>query len=366
MRIKNWDVFSFVVGYHLLALVLIPFTWHLFTWGAALFLLVTFIIGGLSITAGYHRLYAHKAFTANAFFEWAVLIGATLAWEWSALAWSHDHRLHHKHVDTDEDPYSIKKGFWYAHFLWLFDYKRSYQKELITDLLKNPRVVFQDKHFLWLAIAVNAAVFGIGCLFLSPLMSFFAGVLLRILAIHHCTWFINSLAHVWGSRTYARELSAVDNALLAVLTFGEGYHNYHHIFASDYRNGIRWYHFDPTKWLIWTASRLGMVKGLRTVNRVRLQKALINQDKQLLMSRLNQEIDDLAQELKQRLHDLSGRFEQNANRLMSLAQDLKRASAEKKDLLALEVRNLKRELRANWRAWVSLTTLACKHYEVSH
>lgn len=366
MRIKNWDVFFFVIGYHLLALTLIPFVWGAFTWQATLFLLVTFIIGGLSITAGYHRLYAHKAFTANAFFEWAVLIGSTLAWEWSALAWSHDHRLHHKHVDTDEDPYSIKKGFWYAHFLWLFDYKRNYQKELITDLLKNPRVVFQDKYYLWLAIVVNAAVFGIGCLFLSPLMSFFAGVLLRILAIHHCTWFINSLAHVWGSRTYARELSAVDNAILAVLTFGEGYHNYHHIFASDYRNGIRWYHFDPTKWLIWTASRLGMVKGLRTVNRVRLQKTLILQDKKLLLSRLNQEIDELAQDLKQRLHDLSTRFEQNANRMISLAQDLKRASTEKKKQLSLEVRQLKRELRANWRAWVSLTTLASKHYQVSH
>ncbi len=365
MRIKNWDVFFFVIGYHLLVLALIPFVYPLFSWSALAFLLVTFIIGGLSITAGYHRLYAHKAYSANPFFEWTVLLTSTLAWQWSALAWSHDHRLHHKHVDTEQDPYSIKKGFWYAHFLWLFDYRRNFQSSLVADLLKNPRVVFQDKHYLILAIAVNLLVFGIGCLFLSPLMSFFAGVLLRIAAIHHCTWFINSLAHVWGSRTYARELSAVDNAILAVLTFGEGYHNYHHIFASDYRNGIRWYHFDPTKWLIWTASRLGMVRGLRTVNKLRLQQALIQQDKKLFLSRLNDELDELAHELKRRLHDVSTSFEQNAARLV-LIQDIKQASSHKKDLLSIELRHLKRELRANWHSWLSLTHLASRHYAVAH
>src|SRR5690606_18560475 len=115
----------------------------------------------------------------------------------------------------------------------------------------------------------------------------------------------------------------------------------------------------------WTASRLGMVKGLRTINRVRLQKTLILQDKKLLLAHLNHELDEIAQDLKQRLHDLSTRFEQNANCLLGLVQDLKRASAEKKTLLALEIRHLKRELKVTWRAWVSLTTHASKRYQVS-
>ncbi len=366
MRIRNWDVFFFVAGYHVLMLALVPFVYMDISWGSVGWLLLNFIIGGLSITAGYHRLYAHKSYAASPVFEWMVLLGSTLAWQWSALAWSHDHRLHHKHVDTEQDPYSIKKGFWYAHFLWLFDYRREYQPALVADLLKNPRVVLQDKHYLLLAIVMNLLVFGIGCLFFDPLVSFFMGVLLRILAIHHCTWFINSLAHVWGSRTYARELSAVDNAILAVLTFGEGYHNYHHIFASDYRNGIRWYHFDPTKWLIWVASRLRMTRGLRTVSHLRLQQILIQQDKKLFLTRLNDEIDELASELKRRLHDVSTRFEQNAARFVALIQDIKRSSHHQKTLLSIEARHLKRELRANWKSWLSLTSLANRHYTLAH
>ena len=81
---------------------------------------------------------------------------------------------------------------------------------------------------------------------------------------------------------YARELSAVDNAIMALLTFGEGYHNYHHAFAADYRNGIRWYHFDPTKWAIWTAAKLGLVKGLRVINEVTVLKSLVSKDKKMI------------------------------------------------------------------------------------
>lgn len=366
MKIQNWGTLFFIAGYHLLLLVLLPFFIAQFSWAAVLIFLSTYIIGGLSITAGYHRLYAHKSYDAHPVFEWAVLLGSTLAVQWSARIWSHDHRLHHAFVDTDADPYSIKKGFWYAHIGWLFTYKRVFDPKYVKDLDKNRRVVFQDRYYLPLTILVNLLVVGLGCLFVDPLTSFYAGFLLRVFCIHHCTWFINSLAHVWGSRTFAKELSAVDNALLAVLTFGEGYHNYHHAFASDYRNGICWYHFDPTKWLVWLASRLGLASKLRTVNRIRMQRMLLTKDQKLLSRVLNPDWDDLSADIHRKMQNLEAAFETKATALMETLAQVKSASREKQHLLKLEIRQLKRELRAIWKAWIALTAFAAERYSIGH
>ena len=366
MRIRNWDFFLFIVGYHLLLVALLPFAIGHFSLGAAVVLVITFIIGGLSITAGYHRLFAHRSYSAHPVYEWAILIGSTLAFQWTALSWAHDHRLHHKHVDTDKDPYSIKKGFWFAHILWMLSYQQDFQERRVTDLVKNPRVMFQHNHYLALAIAVNVAVFALGCLFMSPLASFFYGFVVRIFALHHCTWFINSLAHTIGSKTYAKELSAVDNALLAFLTFGEGYHNYHHAFEGDYRNGIRWYHFDPTKWLIWTCSKLGIAQNLITLDKIRLQKALVQKDKKMLLERLGHEVDGRAAELRQRLEELAATFESNATAALQKLAEFKKASTEKRDEMRGEIRHLKAELRRTWKEWVRLTEITADNYELAH
>jgi stearoyl-CoA desaturase (delta-9 desaturase) len=366
MKIKNWDIFVFIVFYHLLLVVLIPAAITAASWPAILLFFVTYIIGGMSITVGYHRLYAHKAYSANAFFEWCVLLGSALSLEMSALKWSHDHRIHHNHVDTDKDPYSIKKGFWYAHVLWLFDYQRDYDASLIPDLLKNPRVVLQDRYYGVFVAGVNLAVFGIGCLLVGPLASFYFGVLLRIAMIHHSTWFINSLCHTIGSKTYARELSAVDNALLALLTFGEGYHNYHHAFAADYRNGIRWYHFDPSKWTIWLASKLGMANKLRVINEIALQKALVLKDKQLILAHLEAEVDTVAAELKAKLEDVSTVFEEKAAVIMLKARELKQASDEQSKTIQKEMKELRASLKLTWNEWIALTKQATKQYDLAH
>ncbi len=366
MKIKNWDIFAFIVFYHLLLVVLIPAAIAAVSWPAIILFLVTYIIGGMSITVGYHRLYAHKAYSANAFFEWCVLLGSALSLEMSALKWSHDHRIHHNHVDTDKDPYSIKKGFWYAHVLWLFDYERNYDASLVPDLLKNPRVVIQDRYYGLFVTIVNLAVFGVGCFFVGPLASFYFGVLLRIAMIHHSTWFINSLCHTIGSKTYARELSAVDNALLALLTFGEGYHNYHHAFAADYRNGIRWYHFDPSKWTIWLASKLGIAGKLRVINDIALQKALVLKDKQLILEHLETELDAVATELKAKLEDISTVFEEKAAVIMLKARELKQASDDQNKSLQKEIKALRASLKDTWNEWIVLTKQVTKQYDLAH
>ncbi|MEN8662693.1 MAG: acyl-CoA desaturase [Lentimonas sp.] len=367
MKIKNWDTFAFVAIYHLLILALLPAFISVASWGAFWLFLITYIIGGMTITVGYHRLYAHKAYNANPFFEWMILIGSALSFEMSALMWSHDHRIHHNHVDTEQDPYSIKKGFWYAHVLWLFDYKRDYDNSLVSDLLKNPRVVLQDRYYLPIVVAVNLGVFFFGWAILgSALASFFMGFLVRLAMIHHSTWFINSLCHTFGSKSYARELSAVDNAVLAVLTFGEGYHNYHHAFAADYRNGIRWYHFDPSKWTIWIASKLGMVDKLRTINEVTVQKSLVLKDKKMMVDHLNDEAGELAAELKVKLEELSAVFEDKAAAVMVKVRELKQASDDQKAALGQEIKVLRASLKETWKEWVALTRQAMKQYDFDH
>jgi len=248
----------------------------------------------------------------------------------------------------------------------LFDYSGHIDAKVVPDLMKNPRVMLQHKHYLLITFLVNLAVFGVGCLFMAPLTSFVFGVLLRIFTIHHCTWFINSLCHVWGARTYAKELSAVDNAVLALVTFGEGYHNYHHTIAHDYRNGIRWYHFDPTKWLIWTASKLGLATNLRRVSKVRLQQMLLKKDKELFLERIGKEIDETAADLRNKFEEISEAYERKAAELMAKLKEIRNATDERRKLLMLEVRQLQRELKVLWKSWLHLTKLAGQRYSVAH
>jgi len=366
MHIKNWGIFSFIAGYHVLLLALLPVYISVFSWASVVFFAVTWAVSVFSITAGYHRLFAHRTYKARPVYEWVSLLSSSLAIEASALQWSHDHRLHHSHVDTDKDPYSIKKGFWYAHIWWMFTYNDPVDERVVSDLLKNPRVMFQHRNYLWLTLLLNLAVVGIGCLFMHPLAALFAGFFLRLFAIHHCTWLINSLCHVWGARTYAKELSAVDNAVLAFFTFGEGYHNYHHAMANDYRNGVRWFHFDPTKWLIWLCSKLGLVSDLRWVSDVKLRSLLVRKDKVLFLERIRHEIDETGKDLRSRLEHLSENFESKAASLMSKLKEVRSATDERRKLLEIEIRQLQEELQAMWKSWLKLSELVLSRYELGH
>ncbi len=362
----NWPFLGFVLSYHVLLIALLPFVIGDLSWAAAWLFAITFIIGGLSITAGYHRLFSHRAYRAHPVYEWATLVGSTLAFQWTALSWAHDHRLHHQYVDTDKDPYSIKKGFWYAHMLWMISYRQDFQETRVADLIKNPRVMFQHRYYLPLAIGTNLAVWGIGCLFMPPLVALYAGFVVRIFALHHCTWSINSLAHTIGSKTYAKELSAADNALLSLVTFGEGYHNYHHAFQADYRNGVRWYHFDPTKWLVWLASKLGLTRELKTYDMVRLQKTLVRNDKQLLLEQLSHKMDAGAAECRHMLESLADTFDHHATVIMKQFAEMKMATSERKQQLQAEIKRRQRELRTMWKEWVTLTARAARRYEIEH
>ena len=190
---------------------------------------------GMSITAGYHRLWAHKTYDAHPALQWFFAIGGAFALQNSALHWSSDHRVHHKFVDqNDKDPYSAQRGFWFSHIGWML---REHQSQRYTDysnvrdLQNNQIVMWQHRHYLALTIATNIGI----PLLLGFLTDRYLGMLLsvgvlRLVLSHHFTFFINSLAHIWGSQPYTDQNSARDNGVLAFLTYGEGYHNFHHIF----------------------------------------------------------------------------------------------------------------------------------------
>lgn len=275
--ITNVLVFSVLT---LIALVGTPM-WALsygFDWveiGAAIFL---FYFTGMSITAGYHRLWSHKTYSAHPIVRFILAIGGAMTLQNSILHWSSDHRVHHKHVDIEEaDPYSASKGFWFSHIGWML---REYQATRYADysnckdLQKDKIVMWQHKYYLPIVLVSN---FGI-CILLGWLNGDILGMVLlagvtRLVLVHHVTFFINSLAHMWGSRPFTDKNSARDNGILAFFTFGEGYHNFHHIFEYDYRNGVKWWQFDPTKWMIKGLSYVGLTNNLRTCPEERIEKA---------------------------------------------------------------------------------------------
>lgn len=283
---KNLTIF---ILYHLFVFISLPiyFFYSFPSLGLSLATVALFFVAGMGVTAGYHRYYSHRSYKPNPFMEWVLLICGSLALQSSAYIWTHDHRLHHAHVDTDDDPYSINKGFWYAHFIWMLEKSPPFEPKVVSDLAKNPRVMFQHKHNLLFMFGSNGLMFLIlGFLFNDFLGAFFIATIFRIFALHHMTWFINSLAHTWGDKPFCLEQTAVNNYVICLLTFGEGYHNYHHVFARDYRNGIRWFHFDPTKWLIWSMSKLGLAKNLFKVDDSTIQNKMIETKEALKVAKL--------------------------------------------------------------------------------
>ncbi|OFZ28731.1 MAG: acyl-CoA desaturase [Bdellovibrionales bacterium RIFCSPHIGHO2_01_FULL_40_29] len=239
-----------------------------------LFATIFAVLTNLSITMGYHRLFAHKSFEAHPVLEAVLLFISAGAFQGSCLKWASDHRIHHRFEDTDKDPYSIKKGFWHAHMGWMMKQESVNIPIHAPDLEKNKLVHFQHKYYLISAIVVGYLLpMLVGALFGSAFLGLVIGGGLRIFLTQQSTFFVNSLSHTLGKTPYSTEKTAKDSLVVAFLTHGEGFHNFHHKFQFDYRNGIRWYHWDPTKWSIQLAYLVGLAKKLKTVNFSEILKA---------------------------------------------------------------------------------------------
>ena len=273
----NWLISSFLIGTLFLAVTAVPV--YLWFFGLDTFQIVLFFVMffacGFSITIGYHRLFSHRTFEAHWLVRLFTLIFGAAAFENSVLLWSCEHRSHHKHVDHEDDPYCISKGLFHAHIGWLlFKLDPPPPFDNVSDLKKDPLVLWQDRHIHWIAALVSFVLpTAIGFLWggwISALGAFLIAGVARIVVLQHCTFCINSLCHYLGDRPYSSKCSARDSWIMAIVTLGEGYHNYHHEFQYDYRNGVKPWQFDPTKWVIWILSKLGLARKLRRVPEERI------------------------------------------------------------------------------------------------
>lgn len=354
----------FLIIYQSLLLASLPFYLYFSTPSLAMVLVTVaiFLMTGISITGGYHRYFAHKSFKTNTVIEAILLFLGTMTAQGSVLRWAFDHRNHHAYVDTDRDPYSINKGFWYAHFLWIMEKPTPIDPKIVPDLMRNRLVMFQHHYYPFLMIGTNFIVFLlVGWLLNDYLGAFFIATMVRLFVLHHFTWFINSLAHTWGDKPFCKEQSAVDNYLISLVTFGEGYHNYHHTYANDYRNGIRWYHFDPTKWTIWTLNKLGLAYDLKCMDPFTVKKRMVLERKNLLQQQLKQLWYVKKDELEKSIHDMSEKILAEIQEFKTLLEHYKKAKKEKSERelliqLSSDIQTLKKNIKADWRRWKKLST----------
>lgn len=329
-----------------------------FLWQIWLLAAIFYTLTATSITAGYHRLFSHCAYQARPWLKWFYALFGAAAFQNSIFIWSRDHRVHHRFVDTDLDPYSISKGFFFAHFGWMLTSKQvpvkieSYGRDFERDSI----VMFQHKHYALLATLVG---FGLPTLIGYWLGSWFGGLavagFLRIVALHHMTFFINSWCHFFGGQTYTDKNTARDSILMAVATFGEGYHNFHHIFDGDYRNGVRWYHWDPTKWMIQLFSALGLAHSLRRVPNSEITRLQLEMQEKRLKFRLQHRWDNQFQTqldtLKAQIESAQVRFEQLRAEYKQMASEYAQNKMAQVEELKYQIRIAKLEFQMGLRQW---------------
>jgi stearoyl-CoA desaturase (delta-9 desaturase) len=266
---------------------------------------------GISICAGYHRFFSHKSYEASRPVQIFYAIFGAMAAQNSILWWSSSHRNHHQYVDRDWDPYNIKRGFWWAHILWVFYRHPSPDAEAnAPDLLRNPVVRWQNR---WYKVILVVGGFGlptlIGAMFGDPIAGLLWGGFLRLAVIHHTTFFVNSLAHYIGKPSYNAEVSARDNWAVALLTLGEGYHSFHHRFPADFRNGIRWYHWDPAKWWIAALRGVGLASDLRTATPPQIEQARMEAELREIEPKLAGAHSDIAEQVRKLIADARAHLE---------------------------------------------------------
>lgn len=277
------------------------------TFAALLLCGVGFVATTFGISAGYHRLFAHGSYATGPLVKSALLLLGAGAMQNSALEWATNHRLHHQYTDTDRDPYNAKRGFWYSHIKWVVE-KTKLADVDVSDLEADRLVSLQHRYYLPLAIVMAFVVPTLlGWLFGDALGGLLLGGVVRLLLAYHATFSINSFAHWLGNQRYSSTHTARDSWLTALFTMGEGYHNFHHTFPGDYRNGVRFFDFDPPKWVLSVFAKWGWIWNVRrtpghviALRRLKQARATLERNRQLHASE-RQALDSQADGLKQLL-----------------------------------------------------------------
>lgn len=228
-------------------------------WKAWVLLAVTYWGRMFFITAGYHRYFAHRSFRTGRVFQFVLAFGGGMAAQKDALWWAGHHRVHHRYTDTELDPHTPRKGFWWSHVGWILadDYSDRPAGSM-ADFEKYPEIRFISRHD-W----IPPWVLAIACTLIAGWPGLLIGFFLSTVLLWHSTFMINSLAHVQGSRRYDTKDTSRNNPLLAVLTMGEGWHNNHHRHGYVCRQGVAWWEIDMTWYVLWALEKLHVIHHVR-------------------------------------------------------------------------------------------------------
>lgn len=349
-KLIHWSNASFLLGTLFITLTAVPvYLWHygLSAFHGVLFL-IFFILTGLSISLGYHRLFSHRAFKASWPVRLLTLAFGAATFENSVLMWVADHRRHHKFVDHDEDPYNISKGFFHAHMGWiLFRYEEDTSLSYVDDLQQDRMVRWQHDYYKWVAIGMGFVLPAVlGFLWggwVDALGAFLIAGVARTVFVQHMTFCINSLCHTLGRQPYSTKNTARDSGLMAWFTFGEGYHNFHHAFQHDYRNGVKAWQFDPTKWTIWLLHKIGLARQLKRIPPERIMLAEIAEQQRRLADHLDKV--PLAESLHSRIQAAQLRLQQAFQHWERLESEYSRAVEKKLESSKEKIAELRREFQ---------------------
>jgi len=261
VRTVNWKNVAMLSSFHVVAiLALFTFSWQ----NLAALLIVKWIVGSLGIGVGWHRLLTHRSFKAPKWLEYVLTILGTMSMQDSPDKWVATHRIHHKFTEMEGDPHSTKGGFWWAQLGWIVwgtaqDHDEATLKRYIPDLLKDRGHRLISRYY-YVPIIISAFIlFAIGGWTMVVW-----GVAARVVAGWHATWFVNSLSHIYGQRPYQTSDDSTNNWFVALLSFGEGWHNNHHAFPTSARHGLEWFQLDMNWIVIRILEKLGWATQIKT------------------------------------------------------------------------------------------------------
>ncbi len=288
-RRTDWKNLTFLTAVHVAAIsgLVVLVLLQRVTLSACVIGFVGTVLTVFGISAGYHRLFSHRAFETGPVLRWVLLVLGAASFQTSAMTWASAHRRHHRHVDRIADPYNATRGFWYSHVGWVVErLEEPKERVLVPDLVRDPLIRWQHRYAIPIGACAGFALPAlIGALFGDAWGGLVFGGLLRLVVTYHLTFAINSFVHKFGRQPYSERNTSRDSLIAALLTMGEGYHNYHHTFPLDYRNGAHWHSYDPTKWAVRGWEWLGLAWNLRRTPDHAIARARLKTDR-ARMSRL--------------------------------------------------------------------------------
>lgn len=286
---------SFLAKFIRILVIIIPFAgifaagflmwgWG-FDWLSLVLMLVMYVITGMGITVGYHRLFTHRSFDTNPVIKAILGIAGSMAVEGTIMQWVADHRMHHQHSDKEGDPHSpnlddrgilgMFRGLWHAHMGWFFTPSGPDMMKYVGDLRKSKLIRVISALFpLWVAVGlIIPAVIGglISMSWSGAVLGLVWGGLVRIFLVHHVTWSINSVCHIWGSRPYETTDLSRNNFIFGILAFGEGWHNNHHAFPTSAKHGLRWWQIDTSYYAIRILSMFGLAWSVKKPEKEKIE-----------------------------------------------------------------------------------------------